>query len=99
MRKFTRTETPDFLTEKWELWGERFYRNKTSNQSYKFQWPTIKKQPVNRLLEPLLAYQTQGHCSYCDRYPLRSREDSIDHFKPKSKRAYHRIAFHWNNLY
>jgi uncharacterized protein (TIGR02646 family) len=46
---------------------------------------------------PLLMLQTDAHCSYCDAYPLMSADNTIDHFKPKSK--YPLEVCKWENLY
>lgn len=99
MRKFTRIEAPDFLNKKWEKWGKRYKKNREINSSFSFQWPTHKGQKINTILEPFLAKQTENHCSYCDNFPIRSKEDSIDHFKPKSRPEYYELVCQWDNLY
>lgn len=99
MRKFTRGESPDFLKSKWKVWGNSYTTNRRNNPSFSFQWATYQGDKVNRLLEPLLAALTDDHCSYCDNFPIRSKEDSIDHFKPKSRPAYYGLVYKWENLY
>jgi len=99
MRKFNRIDAPDFLNIKWEKWGEKYKENRIKNPSFIFQWPTFEGKRINTVLEPLLAKQTDDHCSYCDFYPERNKEFSIDHFKPKSKEEFYEIVCQWENLY
>jgi uncharacterized protein (TIGR02646 family) len=103
MRKFTRKTCPDVLLEpfsktntkpRWIVYGERYEQQ--SNRSY-YNYPEISKQKLNHLLFPILTGQTDNHCSYCDGYPLMSADESIDHFKPKSK--FPSDVCKWENLY
>ena len=99
MRKFTRGNVPDFLSRRWVTWGELYKRNRERSPAFAFQWYTYKGQKINTLLEPHLKKQTDDHCSFCDNFPIRAREDSIDHFKPKSIPAYYELVCQWENLY
>ena len=99
MRNFIRSDSPDFLKDKWEKWGKSYKNNRKKNSSFPFQWPTYTGVKINILLEPILARQTDDHCSFCDNFPIRSNEDSIDHFKPKSRLLYYDIVCQWENLY
>lgn len=99
MRKFIRNDSPDFLKDNWRKWGERYINNRQGNSSFSFHWPTYKGKRINSIIEPFLAMQTEGHCSFCDNYPIRSKEDSIDHFKPKSISEYYEFVCQWENLY
>jgi uncharacterized protein (TIGR02646 family) len=99
MRKFNRENPPDFLRIKWKAWGKSYANNRRKNPSFSFQWATYQGRKINTLLEPLLAQLTDYHCSFCDNFPIRSKEDSIDHFKPKSRPAYYNLVCHWENLY
>jgi uncharacterized protein (TIGR02646 family) len=99
MRNFLRGNSPAFLRRKWRTWGIRYDTNKRRNLGFVFQWATYNGRKVNTLLKPHLAEQTDGHCSFCDNFPIRSREDSIDHFKPKSRPSYYLLAYQWENLY
>jgi len=99
MRKFIRSDSPEFLRSKWKIWGRNYKNNRKKNSSFSFQWPTHEGEKINTLLEPLLARLTDDHCSFCDNFPIRSREDSIDHFKPKSRPAYYELVCQWENLY
>lgn len=99
MRKFTRGDAPDFLIDRWRAWGYRYTNNRRRNPVFNFQWATYQGIRINKLLKPLLAELTDDHCSYCDNFPIRSKEDSIDHFKPKSIPAYYALVCQWENLY
>lgn len=99
MRRFIRGECPDFLRTRWRGWGNRYRNNRQRNPGFSFQWPTYNSQTINIILEPLLAKLTNDHCSFCDNFPIRTKEDSIDHFKPRSRPAYYELVCHWNNLY
>ncbi|MFN8395531.1 MAG: hypothetical protein U0176_12890 [Bacteroidia bacterium] len=99
MRRLSRPEQPEFLKENWEKWGEQFKSLRAKNAGAKFQWPTFEKQRINIPLSELLATASQEHCAYCDFHPLGSKEDSIDHFRPKSHPAFHHLVCKWENLY
>ena len=99
MRRFARGSAPGFLSSKWRAWGIRFKNNRTKSPAFKFQWPAHQGAKVNSLLEPFLKVQTDDHCSYCDNFPVRSKEDSIDHFKNKANPAHYELVCQWENLY
>jgi uncharacterized protein (TIGR02646 family) len=47
---------------------------------------------------PQMKAMTNGHCSYCDAFPVQGVSlETIDHFRPKSVFAHD--AFLWENLY
>ena len=106
MRKFPRVNSPIILLEnysaaiprpRWQVYGERYAKRRANNKSFEFTWPQYQNMPLNQLLMPLLMLQTDSHCSYCDAYPLMSADNTIDHFKPKSK--YPLEVCKWENLY
>ena len=99
MRKFIRGESPVFLRTRWRAWGNRYRNNRQRHGGFPFQWPVYQGQAINIILEPLLAQLTNDHCSFCDNFPIRTKEDSIDHFKPKSRPAYYGFVCQWENLY
>ena len=106
MRRFTRLATPQYLTEinakkqlqNWEVWSNRYAQNKIKKQSYQFSW-IKEKQKINHLLLPSLTAQTQNHCAYCDAYPMKVSDETIDHFKPKGDGRFYHLAYQWENLY
>lgn len=108
MKPFTRFPTPVILSkihlktqkQRWVIYGESYEENRNkSNHSFKFQWAIINGNKLNRLLMPELQAQTDGHCSYCDKYPLMKGDDSIDHFKPKHDPNFYLDVCNWTNLY
>ena len=107
MRKFIRSVTPDILLEpvgpnqqpRWQLYGERYRQNRATNAGHQFQWPDINGKPLNQHLLPNLRTLTDSHCAYCDQYPLRKAEESIDHFLPKSDPKFYGLVCQWENLY
>ena len=99
MLPFQRHAAPAFLLKNWERWGLKFQARRRENPGAIFSWPSKDGQAINRVLEPLLAAQTLGRCAYCDDWPLGSREDSIDHCRPKSDERFHHLVCLWENLY
>ena len=97
MIKWQRLSIPSVLADKWEEYGNRYAENKAQNPSHIFQWPTVFGQKLNHILLPDLRKQTQAHCSYCDDYPPRIADNTIDHFKPKS--FFYKEVCKWENLY
>lgn len=64
----------------------------------RFAWPTVDGRTVREHLLNDLRAMTQGHCSYCDGFPLDSTAiETIDHFQPKAR--WPELAFAWGNLY
>jgi uncharacterized protein (TIGR02646 family) len=99
MRQFTRSEEPEILKNNWERIGKDYHAKRTANTSYAFSWPQINREKINHAILPALKNQTQSHCSYCDKYPLYRKDDSIDHFKPKSDERFYMLVCHWENLF
>ena len=103
MRKFTRKPCPSVLLEpfskkntkpRWVIYGERYEKQK--NRTY-YNYPQINNEKLNHLIFPALIEQTDAHFSYCDGFPLMSADETIDHFKPKSKFPFD--VCNWENLY
>ncbi len=99
MQKFVRTECPAILAEKWQKWGETYAKNRERDPGFVFQWPQIEGQKLNQVLLPELQKMTRQHCSYCDGYPLRIADQTIDHFHPKSDARFYQEVCQWENLY
>lgn len=99
MLKFTRLQAPEVLTTNWEGYGKRYKQNRIANIGFSFVWPIIEGITLNKILLPTLLLQTQDHCSYCDHFPLRRGDNTIDHFKPKSIEDFHHLVCNWENLY
>lgn len=63
-----------------------------------FRWPVVDRRPLNQHLMPPLEQMVEGHCAYCDGWPLdETGYASIDHFQPKA--TFPELAFAWDNLY
>lgn len=99
MRSFGRHPVPDFLTERWEAWGVEYADRKRHKLSAQFTWDKPGFQKINQRILPVLRAQTQDHCSYCDHWPPRLGDETIDHFKPKGDERFYDLAYQWENLY
>ncbi|WP_028524774.1 HNH endonuclease [Runella limosa] len=105
MRKFEGKEVPEVLSKtvegkpRWEWFGERYAQNRAQNPSFTFQWPQIEGKKLNQHLLSDLMEMTDKHCSYCDGFPLKRGDDTIDHFHPKTHPAYYQEVCKWENLY
>ena len=89
---------PEWLAEHWVEWGAEFAERRAADTAYCFQWKQWQGQRVNQRLLPLLSEMTEGHCAYCDWFPMDTGTDpTIDHFKPKSR--FPLVAYCWENLY
>lgn len=99
MRYFTRPAAPDFLLRNAARWNQQWADLKSRNSGASFQWYKFEGQPVNQKISPLLAALAQEHCAYCDAFPNKSDDDTIDHFKPKSDARFLLLAYEWTNLY
>lgn len=98
MRKQTRPLSPKELllnAHKWnESWGEKV----ASQPKPRFYWHRVGGISIRDLILPRLKKMTQGHCAYCDGFPLDTlTREPIDHFKPKFR--FPLAAFDWGNLY
>jgi uncharacterized protein (TIGR02646 family) len=98
MEKINRTPAPQWLAEKWQVWGEAWKsKYEETGKSGDFEWRKNKKQGKEDLLEKL-SLMTKRHCSFCDAFPMGRRvPNTIEHFKPKSK--FPLLAYHWDNLF
>ena len=98
--KLHRPPAPDWLTNKWVKWGEKYEAKMQTKPQHRFAWRQYQGERINRLLLPLLIDMTKDHCSFCDGYPMRAfGGNSIEHFKPKSNPKYYRLAYQWENLF
>lgn len=97
MRKFQRPATPQALVERGAQWTATFVARRAADAGAKFAWPQYNTVPLNQILSPILLSATDQHCAYCDKFPLFTSDETIDHFKPKS--SYPEDAFTWTNLF
>ncbi|WHP32770.1 hypothetical protein QMG90_07670 [Trabulsiella odontotermitis] len=97
MYSFERTPCPDYLAECWEALGAQFDTAKQQNPAYQFYWYAAFRYEDTR---KLLNQMTAGHCAFCDGGDLGAlSRETIEHFRPKSRSEFRRIAFQWENLY
>jgi len=77
------------------------YINKRSaNPSHRFQWPRREKQSVYEVVRSHLSLMTDGHCSYCDGFPINDTgQEQVDHFRPKSLPEFYALVCSWENLF
>lgn len=99
MRRFERLPVPEILLTHKDQITSHYIKQRTGNSSHTFKWPQRENTRLNQSLLPTLEMQTQDHCSYCDGFPLKKSDYTIDHFKPKSDPAYYHLVVEWTNLY
>lgn len=91
------------MRENEAAWCSDYADRKAADASYTFRWPGHAGKRLDQLLRPLLEGLTEGHCSYCDGFPLRvhERTPAIDHFRPKGQAhpEFWHLAVAWSNLY
>ncbi len=98
MRKQTRPPEPQVLRDNAVHWNADWAAKVAANPGTSFYWHEHRRQSVRGLILPVLREMNQGHCSFCDCYPLEDRsKEPIEHFKPKKR--YPEVAFTWANLY
>ena len=97
MEKIVRSETPDWLAEKWEEWGvaweEKYQRNQKSSE---FSWRQHNGFGKDNLVEKLLL-MTHDHCSFCGISRMQVLQPTIEHFRPET--VFPRLAYQWENLF
>ena len=100
MRKQTRPESPEILQSHGEQWSRQWVELRARNPNAAFNWYQADGQTAREWLLPHLKGMTQGHCSFCDSFPLDDRsKEPIEHFKPKSDPRFYADAYAWGNLY
>jgi len=96
MRKQSRPDLPAKLVVYCQEWQQT--HNAKANPGAAFTWYERDGKSAREHLVPLLQVMNQGHCSFCDAYPLGDRSNEpIEHFQPKS--MFPEMAYAWNNLY
>jgi uncharacterized protein (TIGR02646 family) len=98
MKKQRRTAAPRCLRERGAKWNERFAEKRECESSARFDWPQFENKSVREWVLPELRNMAQGHCSFCDGFPLEpTSKEPIEHFRPKSE--FPKLAFSWDNLF
>ena len=100
MRKQTRPPKPDILVQHGDRWSQQWANLREQNPAAAFQWYEVEGRSSREWLLPVLREMTQGHCAFCDAYPLEDRsKEPIEHFKPKHEPQFHSDAYAWENLF
>ena len=99
MRKQTRPPAPLQFVEKSDQWTQQWLNIRAQNPSG-FTWYTVDRKTARQWALPALHIMNQGHCSFCDAFPLEDRSKTpVEHFRPKSHDRFAHLAFEWSNLY
>ena len=98
MRGFVRTPVPEVLVIKGDQWAKRWVALRDLKPNATFTWYQHQNKSAREWLLPLLRKMTDGHCSFCDSFPLEGQSNEpIEHFRPKS--TFPNLAYDWGNLY
>ena len=100
MRKQLRPAPPDEFRQHSDKWNSQWADLRTRNPAASFSWYAVGNRSSREIALPVLREMNQGHCSFCDVFPLDDRSsEPIEHFKPKTRPEFHREAFSWDNLF
>lgn len=100
MKKQTRPVEPQVLQDNSAKWNAQWSALRAKNPSAGFSWYQLDGRSVRDWILPVLREMNQGHCSFCDAYPLEaSTNEPIEHFRPKSRPEFHDLAYTWHNLF
>jgi uncharacterized protein (TIGR02646 family) len=98
IRRKPLSEIPTLRTlhENWELWGKEYhaFRATEGQDGQDFSW----RNGIYLELRDQLSLMTNGHCSFCDGYPIGSQsKETIEHYYPKAQ--FPLQAYQWENHY
>lgn len=101
MEKINRPPLTDYpslanLAINWEAWGQEYKIYLESNRAngVGFSW----RQNIYEPLRTALSELTNGHCSFCDGYPIgENSRETIEHYEPKND--FPLKAYQWENLF
>ena len=100
MRKQTRPPIPEVLKKHGERWTRQWIKRRSQNPNAAFHWYKVDGQSARIWCLPVLKEMTQGHCAFCDAFPLDDRsKEPIEHFRPKSDPRFFEQAYAWDNLF
>ncbi len=98
MRAQRRPDAPEAFAENQKRWNSRWVEALGKNPGARFRWYRARSKSARDWALPVLREMTQGHCAFCDCYPLEDRSgEPVEHFIPKS--MFPGEAFSWDNLY
>lgn len=84
------------LSTNYKNWGAEYklHLDSKKKQGIGFSWRMKIYEPLKAELIKL----TQGHCTFCDGYPIGAEsKETIEHFYPKSD--FPLLAYQWTNLF
>ena len=99
MRKQTRPVQPQVFREHSETWNAQWSALREQNPRAAFSWYEIDSKSARDWALPDLKEMNQGHCSFCDNFPLDKGDEPIEHLRPKTNCAFYHLAYSWENLY
>ncbi len=99
MINFNRSNIPAELNNKWVHYTKLFLGRRKTGQGtfYWNKYPNSSGTPISHFIIKELLDVSNYHCAYCEKFPLWSSDETIDHFKPKS--SYPLGAYQWANLF
>ncbi len=98
MRKFERAGEPAVLKENADKWNNQWTERCKAAPNASFAWYVCDGRSAKYHILPTLREQTQGHCSFCDAFPVGGVSyETVEHFKPKTQ--FPENAYTWTNLY
>lgn len=100
MRKQARPDEPEVLRANSARWNQQWAELRQRNPSAQFSWYKLDSKDAREWVLPDLWSMTQGHCAFCDAFPLEDRtNEAVEHFKPKTDARFYLEAYTWTNLY
>ena len=98
MRKFNRAAEPAVCTTHSAKWNDQWVELRKTNPNASFNWYQVEGKTARDHMLPTLYAQSQGHCCFCDAFPVAGvSNQTIEHFRPKSQ--FPHLAYSWTNLY
>lgn len=100
MRKQTRPPEPDVLRDHQAKWNRQWTELRERNPAAAFSWYQVGSKTAREWILDDLRGMNQGHCSFCDAFPVESLStEPIEHFQPKSRPEFYGLAYSWDNLF
>ncbi len=100
MRKQKRPHPPQAFVDNSQTWNDQWVARRKANPKAQFNWYQVDGKTARQWALPELRDMNQGHCSFCDGYPLEGISgEPIEHFKPKTDQRFYAEAFSWENLF
>jgi uncharacterized protein (TIGR02646 family) len=100
MNKCVRSHAPALLARYGAEIAETYAEKRKENSAHKFSWPQREGQPLYNIVFSAAKEMTNGHCAYCDAFPITAAgKEEIDHFRPKSRPEFYHLVCDWDNLF